>query len=150
MTKQEALQQFNQEFNEFLKTEIFPQDLLPEDFNELAHVAFQFESVASLQRAYGFSFPEYKVLVMKTKNYSLFELAAICNAIEMRSPWELSRYLKEMNYYTIQETVYDINLEWKKIVEPRRESMERKIHLATGTSMRTDRGSSYINGKKLP
>jgi hypothetical protein len=154
MNKKEALEKFNQEFTHFLKTEIFPQELLPEEFHELAHVAFQFESVSSLEKSYGISFQEYKVLMMKEKNYSLFETAAICNTIEMRSPAEIARYVAKANYYTIQQAVYDINQEWKKIVDPVRESVERKIALASGAptlnAMRTTDGANYINGKKLP
>lgn len=129
MNKQEALNKFNEEYQQALRTQTFPQDQLPEGFDTWKHAAFQFMSVTAFQQTYGVSWMDYKVLMMKKGNFSLFEIAIICNTIEARSPSEVAQLLGEYNYYNVQDEVHKINVSWKKIVEPLKEAIQRKIEI---------------------
>jgi hypothetical protein len=148
MNKQQAIAKLNEEFQNRLKSDLFPQELLPESFNHWKNMSFQYESIYSLQKSYNLSFQEYKVLCMKQNKFTLYEVAIISNSIEMRTPNELDKWLEE-NYYSVQQEIYNINEQWKKIVDPMKQEIERKIAIMGGSQMpMTQRGLNIINGGK--
>lgn len=127
MTKAEAMQKFNEEFQSRIKEAKFPDELLPENFNQWKHAALQYESPVTVRSA-GLSWFEYKVILMKEIGYTLFEMAILSNIIENKSPNQIQAYITD-NYYDVQDAIEKIGTEWNKIVTPIRESVQKKIEI---------------------
>lgn len=127
MTKQEANQKFNVEFQDRIKATKFPDDLLPKNFDQWKHACLQFESPVTVRSA-GLSWHEYKVILMKNIGYSLFEMAILVNIIENKSPNQISPYICD-DYYDVQNEIETLSKKWQKIVEPIRLSVQKKIEI---------------------
>jgi hypothetical protein len=150
--QQEASKKFNEEFKKRLKEEKFPDELLPADFDRWKHASFQFESPLGMNQKYGISFQEYKVLLMKTNGFTLYEVLVIANTIEVRTPHEIGQMI-EANYYDVQAAIHEINKHWNTETETIRRSVETKIEIMTGHKTQrgpniVERGVQIINGRR--
>ncbi len=143
MTKQQALQKFNEEFQAQLLETIFPDELLPCDFNKVKHACLQLCSYSELR----FPWAHYKAFVMRTKDYPLMEVAAIVNIFQQKRLCELFPYIGEQ-YYQWLESIIKIEEEWNKIVTPIRQAIERRLEImsASGGQYKTA-PIKFLNGE---
>ena len=108
MTQKEIQEMYNRDYNSRLKTELFPDDKLPANYNLYKHAAFNFMSATGMLMMYGMSWKEYKELLTKENGYNLFETGVINKTIGDRSPDQLDRLLEE-NYYAVQDIIFEMN-----------------------------------------
>lgn len=148
MTQKDAQQEYNRELVKRQKAETFPDEKLPEDYNQWKHLAFQFMSMLQVAQTFpAITWDEIKVLLQKEKGFTLFEVSVINTSIQMTTPNELSK-LTAVNYYTIQDRVVEINREWNQVVGPITEAIRNRISLMAGNAKPDYQsgGVRHING----
>lgn len=126
MSPKEAQEKFILEYNTELEQQVFPAEFLPEDFSHYKHAALQYESVVSINLPWSV----YKAFVMKSSNdnYTLLDVATVCNMMERRTPAELTPIIDE-NYYSVMDRIQKIGEKWRELEAPIQERLKRKLSI---------------------
>lgn len=141
MNPQQAQIKFQEELAEFQASTAFPAHFIPTDFSYRVKQALKYHSPSQLK----LSINEFADLYNKSEHFSLLDMGTLLHVMESKTMEQLAHDLDEYVQYQVEVTAMAI--EWKRLVEPKVQALQRKYQTMQNLSGSMPKGKVMQLGK---
>lgn len=131
MNRKDLNAEYEKELIKREKETPFPAGQLPPQYYAWFHIALQFVSVADMRMAFTMKWIDFRALIQKQREFSLFDVFIINQLIQMVRPNDWQK-LSPDNYYDVQQQIINVSSAWNDIMAPITKAVESRINISAG------------------